>query len=48
MSGFEAINAKGDRLELIKATVPWDNFRAEIEAVTRTKREGAASPMTRS
>lgn len=34
---LEAISAKGDSLELIKATVPWESFRAEIEAVTRPK-----------
>jgi len=50
---LEAISAKGDPLELIKATVPWESFRAEIEAVTRAKpRRGrappAASPTTRS
>ncbi len=32
-----AISAKGDPLELIKATVPWESFRTEIEAVTRLK-----------
>src|ERR1700680_723261 len=36
---LEAISAKGDPLELIKATVPWESFRAEIEAVTRAKPE---------
>jgi IS5 family transposase len=36
---LEAISAKGDPLELIKATVPWESFRAEIEAVTRPKPE---------
>jgi hypothetical protein len=36
---LEAISAKGDPLELIKATVPWESFLAEIEAVTRAKRE---------
>ena len=34
---LEAISAKGDPLELIKVTVPWESFRAEIEAVTRPK-----------
>jgi IS5 family transposase len=34
---LEAISAKGDPLELIKATVPWESLRAEIEAVTRPK-----------
>ena len=36
---LEAISAKGDPLELIKVTVPWESFRAEIEAVTRPKPE---------
>jgi len=36
---LEAISAKGDPLELIKATVPWESFRAENEAVTRPKPE---------
>src|SRR5271156_1442105 len=36
---LEAISAKGDPLELIEATVPWESFRAEIEAVTRAKAE---------
>jgi IS5 family transposase len=36
---LEAISAKGDPLELIKATVPWESFRAEIETVTRPKPE---------
>ena len=34
---LEAISAKGDPLELIKATVAWESFRAEIEAVTRSR-----------
>ena len=36
---LDAISAKGDPLELIKATVPWESFRAEIEAVTRRRPE---------
>ena len=36
---LDAISAKGDPLELIKATVAWESFRAEIEAVTRLKPE---------
>jgi IS5 family transposase len=36
---LEAISAKGDPLEVIKATVRWESFRAEIEAVTRPKPE---------
>jgi IS5 family transposase len=34
---LDVISGKGDPLELIKATVPWESFRAEIEAVTRAK-----------
>lgn len=34
---LEAISAKGDPLETIKAAVPWEAFRAPIEAVTDTK-----------
>ena len=36
---LEAISAKGDPLETIKTTVPWETFRADIEAVTETKPE---------
>jgi len=36
---LDVISGKGDPLELIKATVPWESFRAEIEAVTRPKPE---------
>ena len=36
---LEAISAKGDPLEIIKATVPWESFRALIEAVVRPKPE---------
>jgi len=36
---LEAISAKGDPLEIIKATVPWESFRAPIEAVVRPKLE---------
>jgi hypothetical protein len=46
---LEAISAKGDPLELINATVPWESFRAEIEAVTRAKpeeRKSTARPQT--
>ena len=31
---LEAISAKGDALETIKAAVPWEDFRADIEAAT--------------
>jgi len=34
---LEAISAKGDPLELIKATVPWESFRVEIEAELRLR-----------
>jgi len=44
---LEAISAKGDPLELIKATVPWESFRAEIEAVTRPKPQERKSPAGR-
>src|ERR1700693_5741557 len=36
---LNALSAKGDPLETIKATVPWETFRADIEAVTETKPE---------
>ncbi len=36
---LEAISAKGDPLEIIKATVPWESFRPEIEAAIRPKPE---------
>src|SRR3979411_2804256 len=36
---LDAISAKGDPLETIKTTVPWETFRADIEAVTETKPE---------
>jgi IS5 family transposase len=32
---LEAISAKGDPLEVINATIPFESFRAEIEAVVR-------------
>src|SRR3990170_3303656 len=44
---LEAISAKGDPLELIRATVPWESFRAEIEAVTRSRPEERKSPAGR-
>jgi hypothetical protein len=34
---LEAISAKGDPLETIKKIVAWEDFRADIEAVTETK-----------
>ena len=36
---LEVISAKGDPLETIKKVVPWEDFRADIEAVTETKPE---------
>ena len=44
---LEAISAKGDPLELIKATVAWERFRTEIEAVTRPKPQERKSPAGR-
>src|SRR5712691_3369616 len=36
---LEAISANGDPLETIKKMVRWEDFRADIEAVTETKPE---------
>src|SRR5438094_4360508 len=36
---LEAISAKGDPLETINKMVRWEDFRADIEAVTETKPE---------
>jgi hypothetical protein len=36
---LEAISANGDPLETIKKIVRWEDFRADIEAVTETKPE---------
>jgi IS5 family transposase len=36
---LDALSCKGDPLETIKTTVPWEAFRADIEAVTETKPE---------
>src|SRR5204863_2784691 len=36
---LEAISANGDALETIKKIVRWEDFRADIEAVTETKPE---------
>src|SRR5437899_12437729 len=36
---LEAISAKGDPLETIKKMVQWEDFRADIEAVTETTPE---------
>jgi hypothetical protein len=40
---LEAISAKGDPLETIKKIVRWEDFRADIEAVTETKPEECKS-----
>jgi len=40
---LEAISAKGDPLETINSTVPWESFRATIEAATVTKPEDKKS-----
>ena len=50
---LEAISAKGDPLETIERIVRWEDFRADIEAVTRrsprsARATPAESPMTRS
>ena len=34
---LDALSAKGDPLETIKTTVPWEAYRADIEAVTGEK-----------
>ena len=44
---LEVISAKGDPLETIKTTVPWEEFRSSIEAVTETKPEDRKSPAGR-
>src|SRR2546428_8249954 len=36
---LDALSAKGDPLETIEATVPWEAFRTDIEAVTESKPE---------
>ena len=36
---LEAISAKGDPLETIKEIVRWEDFRADIESVIKTKPE---------
>ena len=40
---LEAISAKGDPLEVINATIPFESFRREIEAATRPKPEDRKS-----
>jgi IS5 family transposase len=34
---LDALSAKGDPLEMIKSAVPWEGYRADIEAVTSKK-----------
>jgi hypothetical protein len=41
---LDGISAKGDPLETIKATVPWEAFRADIEAVT-ARNPDSGSPL---
>jgi IS5 family transposase len=45
---LEAISAKGDPLETINAVVPWERFRADVEAATvtppETKKSNAGRP----
>ena len=36
---LDALSAKGDPLEAIAALVPWESFRADIEAVVLTPKE---------
>ena len=36
---LEVISGKGDPLQTIKKIVPWEDFRADIEAVAETKPE---------
>ena len=36
---LDGLSAKGDPLETIKTTVPWEAFRADIEAATETNPE---------
>jgi transposase, IS5 family len=42
-----AISTKGDPLEVIDGCVPWEDFRAPIEAATATKPEDRKSPAGR-
>jgi IS5 family transposase len=43
-SRLKALSAKGDPLEALEALVPFESFRAEIEAGRATR---AASPLMR-
>jgi hypothetical protein len=40
---LSALSAKGDPLEAINALMPWESFRAEIEAVVLTPEEARKS-----
>lgn len=40
---LDALSAKGDPLEAISALVPWESFRADIEAVVLTPEEAKKS-----
>src|SRR5881392_3529327 len=44
---LEAISAKGDPLETMRKMVRWEDFRADIEAVTETKAEERKSNVGR-
>ena len=44
---LEALSAKGDPLEAIAALVPWESFRADIEAVVLTPAAEKKSPAGR-
>ena len=44
---LEALSAKGDPLEAIAALVPWESFRADIEAVVLTAAAEKKSPAGR-
>ena len=41
---LEALSAKGDPLEAIDALVPWESFRADIEAVCGFRRSRPGIP----
>src|SRR5438132_4995939 len=40
-----ALSAKGDPLEAIDRLVPWESFRADIEAVVLTKNSAGRKPV---
>ena len=41
---LQALSARGDPLEAIDHLVPWESFRAEIEAVVLTTSSRKAAP----